>query len=418
MLDRRLAPPFVKSTSFHLPDVTRHHLENGINIIHLKDIQQDVIKLDVVFPAGKWFETKPEIAHFTAQMLDKGTKTKTSAQIADFFDRYGAHIELTSNFDHATVSLYSLTKHFGELYPVFLELLTIPAFNSDELIQLKENFIQSLRVKNEKTSYLASQLIRGNIFGTQHPYGHSVTESEVESITRDDLSSFFSRRFLPSHVFIMGNPPDKDLEILRADFAAFDGSRSLIPDFEVENKGAFSLHVDKENSVQSSIRLGKRTVQRQHPDYAGLVLLNYYLGGFFGSRLMKNIREDKGLTYGISSSINPFMHDCILLIGTDVNKENRNLAVSEILNEVSMLQTFINEEELELAKRHFIGSMQGDIASPFSVMSKIKTIELFQLPPQYYSDLINRMDSTHAEDLKALAKTYFQGGSFFEVTVG
>ncbi|MDH4058347.1 MAG: insulinase family protein, partial [Cyclobacteriaceae bacterium] len=144
MLDRRLAPPFVKSTSFHLPDVTRHHLENGINIIHLKDIQQDVIKLDVVFPAGKWFETKPEIAHFTAQMLDKGTKTKTSAQIADFFDRYGAHIELTSNFDHATVSLYSLTKHFGELYPVFLELLTIPAFNSDELIQLKENFIQSL----------------------------------------------------------------------------------------------------------------------------------------------------------------------------------------------------------------------------------------------------------------------------------
>ncbi len=418
MLDRTLAPPFVKSTSFHLPEVTRAELSNRIRLLHLNNVRQHIVKIEIVYNAGKWFESKPEVSHFTVQMLDKGTKTKTSAEIAEYFDRYGAHIELSSNFDFATVSLYSPAQYLTTLYPVFLELVTSPAFAEDELIQMKDHFIQGLRIKNEKTSYLASKFIRKKIFGSSHPYGHTIEEVEVIKIERGDLNSFFKLRFTPTHVFIIGQIGDLELNQLCNDLSSFDTSSTSTPTYDIKQQGVTSDVIEKSQSVQSSIRLGKRSIQRDHPDYPGLLLLNYYLGGFFGSRLMKNLREEKGLTYGISSSINPFKYDSALLIGTDVNKENRSLAVEEIIKEIKLLQSSLNAEDLELSKRHFIGSLQGEIASPFSIMEKIKNIELFQLPDNYYQNMVNAIENTTPDELSVLAKKHVSEGSFLQVTVG
>lgn len=418
MLDRTLAPPFVKSTSFHLPEVNRIKLSNGIKLLHLNNVQQQILKIEIVYNAGKWFESKPEVAHFTVQMLDKGTKTKTSAEIAEYFDRYGAHIELSSNFDFTSVSLYSPSQYLKYLYPVFLELITSPAFSEDELVQLKDHFIQGLKIKNEKTSYLASKSIRKKIFGNAHPYGHTAEEDEVEKIESNDLSVFFKLRFSPAYVFIIGQIGDVELNQLCSDLGAFDTSSISIPTYETEQQRITSEVIEKPQSIQSSIRLGKRSILRDHPDYPGLLLVNYYLGGFFGSRLMKNLREEKGLTYGISSSINPFRYDSAIMIGTDINKKNSNLAIEEIINEIKLLQSYLDAEDLELAKRHFIGSLQGEIASPFSIMGKIKNIELYQLPSGYYQNLVNIIDRATPDELSALAKKYLSEESFMQVTVG
>lgn len=418
MLDRTLAPSFVKSTSFQLPQVSRVLLSNNIPLIHLNNIQQDLVKIEINFDAGKWFDTKPEVSHFTVQMLDKGTKSMSAKQIAELFDTYGAHIELSSNFDFASVALYSLSQHVSKLYPVFLELMTEPSFTENEFSLLKEHFVQGLKVKNEKTSYLASKHIRRKIYGSTHPYGQSADEADVGKLTTIDLKSFFDLQMKPSHVFILGKIKSDDLETIQHTLGAIDIHTPPAPEFPVIAETVSPDYIEKKGSVQSSIRLGKQTIQRDHEDYPGLLLLNYYLGGYFGSRLMKNLREEKGLTYGISSSVNSLKNDSIMLIGTDVNKENRGVAIDEIMKEIELLHTSIDSNELELAKRHFIGSLQGEIASPFSILGKIKSLELHQLPAGYYQNLIDKIDNFSCQDLLPFARRYFEKDSFIKISVG
>lgn len=418
MLDRTLAPPFVKTTSFQLPPVSKTTLPNGVKVLHLDNVQQNLAKIELVFDAGKWYEQKPEAAHFTAQMLEKGTLSLSSKEIAETFDRYGAHLELSSNLDYTSVSLYALTKHIGTLLPIFLQVITSPAFQKKELDQLKDHFIQSLKVKSDKTSYLASKLIRKKIFGMAHPYGQSAEEEDVNNLTSNDLLAHFESRMRPSHIFILGRIYEADLTSLTSVIGALSNPENTVNLIGLSPEELKAENVEKENSVQSSIRLGKRTLQRDHPDFAGLMILNYYLGGYFGSRLMKNLREDKGLTYGISSSISPFKHDSLLLIGTDINKENRGAAIDEIFSEIKLLRSSVNSDELELAKRHFIGSLQGEIASPFSIMGKIKNIELNQLPEAYYQNLISQINGISSYKLREIAQNHLNDDSLYEVSVG
>ena len=187
-------------------------------------------------------------------------------------------------------------------------------------------------------------------------------------------------------------------------------SESLHPSFE---------KINKSNSVQSSVRLGKKTISRNHHDYPSLLFLNHIVGGFFGSRLMKNIREEKGLTYGIQSSLNSLVSESYMVIGSDVNKENEELIFKEIKNELIALQTVkIEDAELDAAKGHFIGSLQSETANPFSVAEKVKTIKLFSLPENYYQKLLDRVDSVTSTELLTTAQSYLNDDDFFKVTVG
>jgi predicted Zn-dependent peptidase len=175
----------------------------------------------------------------------------------------------------------------------------------------------------------------------------------------------------------------------------------------------------KENSVQSSIRLGKHIIPRLHPDYPSLLLLNHIVGGYFGSRLMKNIREEKGLTYGIYSSIAALKYNSYLSIGTDVNIENRDLAIEEIKNELKNLRTVQTPHaELETARSHFIGSLQAEITTPFAHADKIKTILLYGLPDAYYQSIIQKIEMVDSNQLLETAQKYFDENSFSVVAVG
>jgi zinc protease len=171
--------------------------------------------------------------------------------------------------------------------------------------------------------------------------------------------------------------------------------------------------------VQSTIRKAKKSIGKMHHDYIDALFLNHILGGYFSSRLMKNIREDKGLSYGISSSLHALKNDSYLVIGADVNRENLNLTFEEIRKELKQLRTEkIEEEELNLARNHFIGSLQLEITTSFAHADKIKNIILFNLSPQHYQNMINRVEAITAENLIQVANQYFSEDSFVEVAVG
>ena len=420
MLDRTVAPLFSTSRSIELPSVKKLTVSNHFNTYYFDQVKQALIKIDVVYKAGKWQETFAGVAHFTAQLIEKGTTGKKSHEIAGVFDQYGSHVEITPGFDYTTISLYCLSNKIREVLPLFLEILSTPSFPKDELELAKSIFAQNLKINNEKNSFVASKLIRKNIFGESHPYGSSVEEKTLQKINQNTLKDFFAERFDPFEIYITGRSENTELDFIIDQLKKLSSIKSVTkPAQHSLSIGPKEEYLQKDESVQTSLRLGKRSINRNHQDYFDLLFLNHILGGYFGSRLMKNIREEKGLTYGINSSVNTFLNDSFFVIGADVNKENQEITIQEIRNELqSLREVKINDQELEIAKSHFLGSLQIDMANPFSVMDKIKNVNLNGLKPTYYNDLFSRVSSLTSDHLITTAQTYLSDSDLFIVKVG
>ncbi len=419
MLNRKFAPPFNKSTAFNLLSPEKQTLRNGADIYFVSGGNQEVIRVELVFAAGRWFEETSGAAYFSANLLSKGTPGKTSYEIAQAFDRYGAHLEISPGLDAVSVSLFVLNKNVDPALSLLFELLTASIFPEKEIEQIKSIYLQNLKVNNEKTSYQASKLIRKNLFGEQYPYGKELEETDVTTLTRNQLLSHYNTFFKDVIIFVSGKVTDQNKHHIQQTLSALPFSKVNDKTIVCPDLQKTSQHIEKDGSVQSSIRMGKRTIDRKHKDYANVLLLNHILGGYFGSRLMKNIREEKGLTYGIHSSLNILKHNGFLVIGADVNKENLSLTFDEIRKELKRLHTDkIDQEELATARNHFIGSLQSEITTPFAHADKIKNIVMFNLSDQYYQDLINRIDAASSSELLRVANDYFAEDSFTEVAVG
>lgn len=419
MLDRTVAPPFVRTSSFNLITPEEKTLSNGIQLYFVPGGSQDVMKIEFIFEGGRWFENKLGAAYFAAQLLSKGTRRRNSFEIASLFDQYGAHLEVSPGLDFVSISLYALTKKLSPVLELVTEVLSVPTFPEKELSQTQSVFIQNLRVNNEKTSYIASRLFRKNLFGDQHPYGSELEEKDVVALGVNDLKDHFGKFFHSARVFVSGKiePVNQKLVIGVLDQVRA-GDRSAAPEYSVTAKPGHQ-YVRKEESVQSSIRTGKRCVLRSHPDYVSVLFVSHILGGYFGSRLMKNLREEKGLTYGISASIHALKNDSFLVAAADVSKGNVELTFSEIRTELKKLRTtLIGSGELETTRNHFIGSLQAEITTPFAHAEKLKTIALHNLRNNHYQAMIGKIDSITPADIADISERYFHEDSFYDIAVG
>jgi len=419
MLDRTVAPPFVKTSSFNLITPEEKALSNGIKLYFVPGGSQDVMKVEFIFDGGRWFEGKLGAAYFAAKMLSKGTQQKNSFEIASLFDQYGAHLEVSPGLDFVSISLYALTKKLSPVLGLLTEILSVPTFPEKELTQTQSVFIQNLRVNNEKTSYVASRLFRKNLFGGQHPYGSDLEEKDVVTLGANDLRDHFGKFFHSARVFVSGKIETASRKLIISTLEQIrQGGQSPARQHSVAAKPGHE-YIRKEDSVQSSIRMGKRCVLRSHPDYVAVLFVSHILGGYFGSRLMKNIREEKGLTYGISASLHALRNDSFLVTGADVNKENVELTFSEIRKELKKLRTTaIDSGELETTRNHFIGSLQAEITTPFAHAEKLKTITLHNLQKDHYQAMIRTIDSITPTGIADISERYFHEDSFYEVAVG
>lgn len=419
MLDRTVAPPYVQSTSFDLITPERIKLPNGLDLFFITGGSQEVLKVELVFNAGRWHEASWGAAYFTAHLLSKGTKGKSSFDIARIFDLYGAHLEINPGLDFISISLYALTKNLAPVLSLLKEILTEPIFPDKEIDQAKSIYLQNLKVNEEKTSYLASKYFRKQLFGGGHPYGKELEESDVQQLKAGDFQSHFSKHLNKPVIFASGKINASNAKLIRETFSDWTTVTQDDRVFDFPAHAVERTLLEKEGSVQSSIRLGMFSVQRQHADYAKVIFVSHILGGYFGSRLMKNIREEKGLTYGIYSSVNPLKRGSYLVIGADVNKENVNLTFDEIRKELHRLRSEqVSAEELDTARNHFIGSLQSEINNPFAHADKIKTLHLFNLPSTYYQHMINLIAGITQEQIQEISTRYFDEGKFLELSVG
>jgi zinc protease len=417
-LDRTQAPPFQLSKDYSLATPEAINLSGNKTLFVFRNLQQEAVKLELIFKAGKWYEPKLGVSHFTSQMLPKGTLKKNAFQIAEGLDSLGAQLEINPGFDAVSISLFSLRKNLLPALAIVSELLDTPSFDPDEFRLLKEIYIQGLRVNNEKTSVVATKEIRKAVFGNQHPYGSSLEEADVAQLAQSDLQEFFNRNFVLHSAFLIGRL--SDLELKQVVMALVVSSGKTANDRSYERRTGLSQTITKPGSVQVSIRMGKKChAKSDQPGYFDSVMFNHMLGGFFGSRLMKNIREEKGLTYGIYSHMNHFLRDDFWMIGAEVNQKNVNEAVLQIRNEIKLLQTEpIQQDELDIARNYFIGSWQSENSTLFSVADKVKSLYLWGLPVDYYSRFLDHIASITPRQIQESGQRHFGVADLLEVQVG
>ena len=422
-LDRSQSPAFQAIQEIHLPAVQSHRLDNGIPLHLISVAQQPVLRLEFVFDAGTWYEQVHGSAFFTMKMLAEGTSSRSSAQINEYADRYGAFLELNSGPDRASLVVYCLTKFLPNVLPLLNDMLTEPTFPQKELDDLRNITLQNLRVNYEKSGYLAGILFREKLFGREHPYGRSQRPEAVEQLTREGVVEFYERaiRNRQFQIVLAGHATENEVLLINRALGQLvirtDSIAAFSDTVQVENK--LPVLAEKPDSVQSSIRLGRRLFTRTHPDFFKMLVTNEVLGGYFGSRLMKNIREEKGFTYGISSNMPSFRRDGYFLIGTDVNKENTQQTLDEIRKEIHILQTEpVSAGELETVKNYMAGEFVGSLNTPFEIADRYKVILLDRMPANFLTTYIQQVRAVTADDIMQMATHYLGAESLSEVVVG
>lgn len=421
MLDRTTPPPIKSITDFILTKPHNLLLQNGMSAHFISAGVQPIVSVQLLFDTGSWFVPSVDVNHFTAKMLLEGTKKHTSVQFSTEIDGYGAFLEVSTAMDYASLDFQCLKKHLPHLLELACELLTEAIFPAYELDKLKTIAIQNVKVNNQKTSNVASSELRAMLFGKNHPYGYTMTEESIAQIEVEQLKNHYLKSFFKQPFRLIAAGDISETEIRHID--NFLGKLAINPKeqkevFHEKKHTAESVYIEKENAVQTSIRLGKHVLDRKDKDFVPLNVLNTILGGFFGSRLMKNIREEKGLSYGINSSLGMLKNAGYMVIGTDVKKELRQQALDEIYKEIRKLAAEpVGEDELNLVKSYVKGSFIGSLNTPFALASRYLNVYIHELPEDYYDHQINRIDQVTPEKLLELAAKYYQG-NFTEIMVG
>ena len=407
-LNRNLAPEFNPIKQVTLLPYEKIVLNNATPHYILKQTGSGVCKIEWIFDAGFVYQSKPLLAYFTNQMLENGTKTKSNSEFNAALDALGSYLELHCDQDTAMVTLYSLTKFTKESILLIYEMLSNPAFSEDEFERYKQQQIQEYLIQSQKVSFQARRLFSNKYFGASHPYAVSSEISDFKAINVLDIKDFFKQRYTHAlkMVFSSGDLPESIHEFVQS--FTFPSANALINNIPAPNSAPgqhWHLMPDK---IQCALRVGMPWVNRSHPDYFHLQFLNMLFGGYFGSRLMSNIREDKGYTYGIGSSVQHYKHHSFLIISTEIDASYSNNTIKEIKHEIQLLQ---NErcklQEIETVRNFLLGNLLRQMDGIFNQSDVYKTLLLSELSNNYYQSFANHLYQINPERIQQLAQKYF-----------
>lgn len=421
-LNRSIAPSFHTIDTLSFPEYQKIEIKNKLFLYALNAGTQAVLRLDFVFDAGLIRQLHNAQANFTASMLSEGTQKRNALELAESLDYFGSYFQTRANLDDAVATLYCLEKHLENCLPLFLEAITESIFPEKELEIQKKNSISKLSVNEKKNSYLCKKNYYQNLYGEQHPYSAFSSKESIKATSQNLLKEFYEQAYKGGLKYLMlsGKFGEKTLAHITKITASSILNNQLLAEPKLEAKSITGTHfIEKSDSVQSALRIGKLSISRGHEDFRKLQFLNLIFGGYFGSRLMKNIREDKGLTYGIYSVLESNKYGSNWYIDTDINSKNRELGIKEIYREMQIIrEELISEEEIKLAKNYYLGSFLKSLDGPFSLADRLKIMIDNNLPATYYPEFVSILNQTNSHELRDLANKYFDTDNIVEVIVG
>lgn len=422
-LNRKIAPEFREIESINIPKIEKQTLSNGTKLHIIDGGSQDILKIDWVYKAGLYYQEKHVVSSMTNAMLSEGTKSYSSHQLAEIFDFHGAYSQSSFSQHYGQLSLISLNKHVEKLLPVFEEMIKMPTFPEKELEVIRKNKMNSYILGLEKTSMLARKKFMEVIFGEKHSYSNLLDKEDFNLLTREDLIDFYKQYYTPANceIIISGKVTDGVLKQVDDIFGSYGKNFPSAGQMNhvIVPSDTRQHHVTKADSVQSTIKIGCTIINKTHEDYNQLKVLNVILGGYFGSRLMSNIREEKGYTYGINSTLSSMPDSGYFAISTDVGNDVREDALKEIYIEIERLQNeLVPEEELNIVKNYITGELLRTFDGPFSIAEVVRGDLPFNLEENHYQKFLKDIKSVTPERLKSLANKYLKKDDLYEVVAG
>lgn len=422
MNSERINGPEIKPIQqVQLPEIELHRLSNGIPVYTISGSSQDVIKLEIVIAAGRPYEKTRTTARTISSLLKEGTNTKSGEQIANDLEFYGATFHTASDIDTVRISLYCLSKYFKPAIFTVVDVLKNPIFPQQELDLFKSNMKQRLELDLMKNDVLAYRSLTESLFGEDHPYGYNSTIENYSSLNRETLVSEFSQTYGANRctMFLSGKINSDIVNSLEEAFQDYhhEATRQisfLDDNFPVKE----TIKLKSPNPYQSALRYGRRLFNKQHHDYAGISVLSTILGGYFGSRLMSNIREDKGYTYNIYSGLDAMIHDGYFYISTEVGKEYLEDTKVQINHEIDVLKTdLVPSEELQMVKNYMAGNYLNMLDGPLKSSRVIRNIITSNMELSSFDSIIAKTLSITSDEIRELANKYLDIAEMTEVVV-
>lgn len=422
MLQRAIAPPVSDVDRLTFPRVDKQILPNGIPIYIIDRGTQELSRLDILFTAGRVNDAHPLTAEFAANMLREGAGDMSSADIAEKFDYYGVSLQTLATMHNTYITLYSANRYFADVLPLLHTLITTPVYPETEFATLRDRGRQALMVDLEKVNTLASRAFSTQLFGAGHPYASAAELQDYDTLTTDMLRAYHRAYYTADRcrIVLSGRISSSMIDLVKSLFVSLPRG-GVVPCVlpPLCSAGEHYRFVAKQGALQSGIRVGRAVVGRNHPDHHPLRILNTLLGGYFGSRLMSNIREDKGYTYGIQSGVITLPDAAYLVIQTQAAVAYVRPLLAEVERELHRLcDESVSPHELQMVRSYMIGDMLRLFDTPISVAEVFVSLVAIGLDFDYYTARFEAIRSVTPEQLQVVATRYFSPETFYTTVAG
>lgn len=421
MIDRSVQPEFIVPQNLTFEEPAELKLSNGGSIYTYEKAGSGVVKIELLFEAGEKYQSVDLQAKLTSLLIGAGTIKMTAEEIENKLDFYGAYYKVSCEKDTASVIVFTLSRYVREVMEIVHQMVFDASLPQDEFKLRLDNSKMKFKVNMEKVSYVARLNYLSLVFGEHHPYAGLISESSFDSLQLSQLHEFYKNAYQHGKfdILVSGDISQLDILFLEELFEREEspGMQNIVfPELHFTPQ---RIHLEKQGAIQTAIRMGGLSIDRKNEDYPHLKVLNTVLGGYFGSRLMSNIREDKGYTYGIGSGIINLEQGDYFVIATEVGKEVANDAIMEIEKELTrLMEESIPQDELEEVVNYMLGILLRSGDGVFAQMNLFKVILRMGLTTDYYTDYIHSLHDCTPERIKQLAQIYLNPQNMAVITAG
>lgn len=424
-LDRSVPPRIHEPQQLALMQPRRLTLSNGIPLGVLHAPEAEVVRVDFLFQGGFYHQDKPLQANFTNRMLREGTRRFTAAAVAEELDFYGAWLECSCSPLHSLLTLYSLRKYLPQTLEVVASLLHEPLFPEQELEVMREKELNHFRVMQRQPHAVAHRILKRTLFGEGHPLSHQLTEADYLHLTADDLRAFFRRHYHTAGCSIwLSGCADEGVVSCVDRLFGHDAWGGALPEpwcasDEAVPASSARWFEPMDEASTAVLCMGQFVMPHHHPDYIPFRVLVTLLGGYFGSRLMTTVREQRGLCYSISSALVAYPHCGVLVCDTQTHPSHAEAVSEAVRQEMERLQQEpVGPDELAMLKQFMLGELFRSYESVFSVADAWISLQLMGLDAGYFEASLRGIREATPEQLLTLARRYFCKEKLKEVVVG
>ncbi|MBO4995589.1 MAG: insulinase family protein [Muribaculaceae bacterium] len=425
--DRSKAPKTDRPRNMSLPPVQYDTLPNGIKMVTYNRSDQDVNRIAVMVPGAEAESAgAPELPLIMANMLCEGTADMSGSEISELLDFNGSWYKGMANAHYTTISTYSLNSRLSHVLPAIIGMLTQPSFPEKALRTVCENQAAKIETARKEVDFHSNYSSMRLSMGNGHPLATVPDPERIRALTPDMLREFHARHYRPDAmtVFVAGNITPQIDRMIKQRFSKIASRRStptpqpniqpFAPQTDVDR-----YYVDRHGALQSSVRITLPAIARSHPDYTALWLTVYALGGYFGSRLMSNIREDKGFTYGINASLLGYLEGSFVQIATNCDNRYVNPAINEIFDEMHKMATNpCGASELERLKQQATAGLLETFDSPFSIMDCYQGLQTMGVGTEYMARRCRTIDTITPKKIVEMSQKYLNPANAMTVVAG